>query len=194
LVGEAAGKVIVLGSFGTVFSLNPETGDPIARLSMGTSLLALPRVIAGRLVLAASAGLHGVPMRRILGEEKPDDDWLTLQELRARSSLAQGRPADALAIAKVVAREVKDSPAGWTLLAEAGKALGRGSEAVAARVAAMEAAATRESPVLRESHGLLWRLPTAPIAAPPVVDGPHLVVGCRDGPIIGVSSVYPVKN
>ena len=187
-VGEAAGKVVVLGSFGTVFFLDPETGDPIARLSTGTSLVAFPRVIAGRLVLAGSAGLQGVPMRRILGGVKPDDDWLTLQELRARSFLAQRRPADSLAIAEVVAREVKDSPAGWTLLAEAREALGRGSEVVAARVAAMAAAASQESPALRESHGLVWRLPTAPISAPPVVDGPYLLVGCRDGRLLTIDT------
>jgi hypothetical protein len=187
-VGEAAGKVVVLGSFGTVFFLDPETGVPIARLSTGTSLVAFPRVIAGRLVLAGSAGLQSVPMRRIKGGVKPDDDWLTLQELRARSFLAQRRPADSLAIAEVVARELKDSPAGWTLLAEAREALGRGSEVVAARVAAMAAAASQESPALRESHGLVWRLPTAPISAPPVVDGTYLLVGCRDGRLLTIDT------
>ena len=182
------GKVIVLGSLGTVFFLNPETGDQIARLSSETSLLALPRVIAGRLVLADSASLQGIPMRRILGDEKRNNDWMILQELRARSFLAQGRPADSLAIAEVVARELKDSPVGWTLLAEAREALGRGSEAVAMRVAAMAAGASQESPALRESHGLVWRLPTAPIAAAPVVDGPYLVVGCRDGRLITIDT------
>ena len=143
-VGELAGKVIVLSAFGTVFFLEPTTGDQIGRLSTGTPLLALPRVIAGRLVIAGSAGIEGVPMLRILGEVKPGDDWLTLQELRARSLLALGRPADSLKIADVVAHEVQDSPVGWALLAEAREALGRGSEAVAARVAAMEAAAAQE--------------------------------------------------
>ena len=150
--------------------------------------MALPRVIAGRLVIAGSAGIEGVPMRRILGEVKPGDDWLTLQELRARSLLALGRPADSLKIAEVVAREVQDSPVGWTLLAEAREALGRGSEAVAARVAAMEAAAAQESPALRESHGLIWRLSTAPITAPPVVQGSNLLVGCRDGRLLTIDT------
>ena len=56
-VGEVAGKVIVLGAFGTVDLLDPETGDQIARLSTGRPLLALPRVIAGRLVLAGTQAL-----------------------------------------------------------------------------------------------------------------------------------------
>ncbi len=187
-VGEAAGKVIVLGSFGTVFFLDPETGDQVAQFSTGTPLLALPRIIAGCLVLADGAGIRGVPMRRILGEVKRDDDWLTLQELRARSFLAQGRAADSLAIAEVVARSVKDSPVGWSLLAESREALGRGSEALAARVAAMAAAGSLESPALRKSHGLLWRLPTAPVTAPPVVDGRYLVVGCRDGRLLSIDT------
>ena len=126
-------------------------------------------------------------MCRIHGEVKPDDDWLTLQELRARSLLALGRPSDSLKIAEVIAREVRDSPVGWTLLAEAREAL------VAVpkpwpRVAAMEAAAAPESPALRESHGLVWRLPTAPITAPPVVQGSNLLVGCRDGRLLTIDT------
>ena len=187
-VGEVAGKVVVLGSLGTVFFLDALTGERLARFSTGTWLLGLPRVFGGQLVLAGSANVRAVPLGRILGESKLPDDWLTLQELRARSFLARGRPADALAIAEVIARDIKDSPSGWTLVAEAREDLGRGSEAVAARVAAIAADGLHESAALRQSHGLLWRLPTAPVDAAPVVDGSYLVVGCRDGRLLTIDT------
>jgi hypothetical protein len=187
-VGEAVERVVALGANGTVFLLDPATGVEVARLATGMPLLAVPRVIEGRLVIAGHEGLRAVPLGRVIeAKEDRGNDAIALQEIRTRSLLALGRAAESLAGAEGMVRE-SDSPIGWTLLAAAREALGRGPEAVAPRVAAMAAAGDRESPALRKSHGLLWRLPTAPVIAAPLVLGPHLLVGCQNGCLLTIDT------
>ena len=71
-VGEAAGKVVAVGAFGTTFFLDPATGEEVGRVSNPTPLLALRRVIANRLILAGPDGVRASrPGCRARGRPSP---------------------------------------------------------------------------------------------------------------------------
>lgn len=188
-IGRLEGKVAALGLRGTIFLLDPETGDEVGRLATASPPLAFPRVIGGRLVAAGQAGVRAVPFADVPGLGSGDDAKRELNALRVRSLLALKRAAEAEQAALAMIREYPASSQAWSLVADAREAAG--ADPVAARVAAMAASGAEDDARLLASHGLLKRFPTARVAAPPVAAGPLVLVAGLDGRLITVDPGVP---
>ncbi len=185
--------VAALCDDGTVVLLNPDDGlrlgsarfgvHPDERLRNRTTRFLAPAGVAnGRLVTVSMDAVEAQPLGAVLQRvpgiasqvgETPAE--AILWSMRARSLIALDRTGEAVEAAQRVAGLTPTDPAAWKLLADA-------TDSVAPRVVAMRLAGREHDATLARTHGLAWRLPTGPIAAPTAPMGAVLLVATKDAP------------
>jgi hypothetical protein len=103
-----------------------------------------------------------------------------LHGLRIRALLGLKRQAELPEEMRIAAAQAQSS-SDWTALAAARESTGDIDAGVGLRVKAMCTDNQTASASLQKSHGLIARIPSGPISAPPVVDGFTVLLGDNNG-------------
>lgn len=179
----------VAGDYSNMYLLDATDGRIVAKYPAGAPLLEAPRFVDEMLVLATFDGMKAVALKQLL----VPDQLMELQVRRARveSLLALDRAAEALQQARDLVRAAPGSAGAWQALALASERSEDEqvrSEATAVWARYMEAANVEVLPRLQGSHGLVRRIPTAPIFAPLVPTDLTVLAATIAGELITLDS------
>ncbi len=183
--GLVADCLPIAGVYGGLFLLDWETGIIQYRHEIGQPLIApVHQTEDGLVIIAGYQGIRASHPDRLTEHLSDDAPFIKQARLRVRAMMALERSVDAMSYCSQLTSEAPSEPALWQLRSEVYLANDHPVEADSAQSIAMKLTGQRESLRLRESLGLIDRLPTAAIKAPIVSTGRIVLVGGQDGTVI----------
>lgn len=148
---------------GVIHIVDPQTGQIIGRSAMAEAYVCAPRLIDGNLIVVGNDAVISIPFDLVLTDAVPPE--LAFREAQARALLAEGKLAEAAAMAAETAWRFPDRKESHQLMADVAYAGNDEGAGTIADCRYLEITGERTTPRLR-NRALLGRIPTGPLWTP----------------------------